>query len=206
MKLLEWSLARKIAGFKILGDVFWFDQRRNFGQSRENGAEKNWLEGVEQFREYLIKWWTYHLSRRQANEGEIDFIELLEQRFKRIFPDTRFLGTVEMRNSSDYPEERDFYFILESQGRRFDIAEVSSGEEAVFIMLYQAARLMIQNSIVLIDELELHLNPVEQVRLLKNLPLLFPDCQFILTTHSPFVAEFFDETNSVRLENGRVRA
>lgn len=41
--------------------------------------------------------------------------------------------------------------------------------------------------IILIDEIELHLHPKWQSEIVKNLTNVFPNCQFILTTHSPQV-------------------
>ena len=42
-------------------------------------------------------------------------------------------------------------------------------------------------AVVLIDEIELHLHPAWQRRIVKNLTKTFPKCQFIATTHSPQV-------------------
>ena len=42
-------------------------------------------------------------------------------------------------------------------------------------------------AVVLIDEIELHLHPGWQRRIVKNLIETFPKCQFIATTHSPQV-------------------
>ena len=42
-------------------------------------------------------------------------------------------------------------------------------------------------AVVLIDEIELHLHPAWQRRIVGNLIETFPRCQFIATTHSPQV-------------------
>ena len=42
-------------------------------------------------------------------------------------------------------------------------------------------------AVVLIDEIELHLHPAWQRRIVTNLTRTFPKCQFIATTHSPQV-------------------
>jgi predicted ATP-dependent endonuclease of OLD family len=59
-------------------------------------------------------------------------------------------------------------------------------------------------SIILIDELELHLHPPEQQTLYARLPLLAPDCQFLITTHSPDLASLATEEETVRLRGGRL--
>ena len=43
--------------------------------------------------------------------------------------------------------------------------------------------------IVLIDELDLHLHPFWQRRVVQNLTSAFPALQFIATTHSPFIVQ-----------------
>jgi len=41
--------------------------------------------------------------------------------------------------------------------------------------------------IVLIDEIDLHLHPKWQGEVLGKLTEIFPNCQFFISTHSPFV-------------------
>jgi energy-coupling factor transporter ATP-binding protein EcfA2 len=65
---------------------------------------------------------------------------------------------------------------------RFD--GLSSGQEMILLMLLQFATRRIHRSIVLIDELELHLHPLWQERLYHALDQLGTDNQFLLTTHS----------------------
>lgn len=96
----------------------------------------------------------------------------------------------------------DFYFLLEAQGRTYDLAEMSSGEQAVFPLVYEFVRLDISNSIVLIDELELQLHPPEQQRLLASLPRLGASCQFVISTHSPYLTDAIPNEHGIRLEGG----
>ena len=46
--------------------------------------------------------------------------------------------------------------------------------------------------IVLIDEIELHLHPLWQRRIVPALERTFPNCQFIITTHAPAVLGHVD--------------
>ncbi|TMV82808.1 ATP-binding protein [Thioclava sp. BHET1] len=45
------------------------------------------------------------------------------------------------------------------------------------------------DGIILIDELELHLHPVWQSKILQSLRSVFPSAQFIITTHSPHIVQ-----------------
>lgn len=77
--------------------------------------------------------------------------------------------------------------------------QLSDGEQRLFSLFVDIARqLSIQNpsdefgageAIVLIDEIDVHLHPKWQRRIVPALEDLFPNCQFIATTHSPFVIQ-----------------
>ncbi|CAH6919865.1 ATP-binding involved in virulence-like protein [Vibrio chagasii] len=58
---------------------------------------------------------------------------------------------------------------------------------------------------VLIDEVDLHLHPKAQEKYLRALTAIFPNIQFIVTTHSPFVIRGLPENSQViNLPSGRV--
>jgi hypothetical protein len=190
--------------FAKLGDIFWFDQHRNLGSlmaediSRESVMCEGWQAGVEQLREYLVGWWGHHTTVPRRGK---DFIEPLERMFQKVFPGTRFVGIMP-RGGDTTLKANDFYFLIDRDGRIYDLAEMSSGEQAVFPLVYEFVRLDIQRSIVLIDELELHLHPPEQQRLLAALPKIGSNCQFIITTHSEFLSSAIPNEQEVRLEKG----
>ena len=48
-------------------------------------------------------------------------------------------------------------------------------------------------AVVLIDELDLHLHPRWQVKIIKDLSSLFPATQFIATSHSPLTVQVAEE-------------
>jgi predicted ATP-binding protein involved in virulence len=90
---------------------------------------------------------------------------------------------------------------IERQGKQpFD--NLSDGQRALFAMIgdiaLKAATLNPQledraleqtPGVVLIDELDLHLHPVWQRRVLENLRTIFPRIQFFASTHSPFLIQ-----------------
>lgn len=199
--------------FAQVGDVFWFDQHRNLGtqmvesgagesvsqeSSRSGDRREGWRAGVEQLREFLVGWWGFHTTPGRRGR---DFIPLLQDSFGRVFPGTRFVGIMP-RDGVTVPRANDFYFLIDRDDRVYDLAEMSSGEQAVFPLVYEFVRLDIRRSIVLIDELELHLHPPEQQRLLAALPKIGPDCQFLITTHSEFLSSVIPAEQTVRLKRG----
>lgn len=191
-----------------LGDVFWFDQHRNlgspsarrYGNGHAEGSSENWQAGVEQLRKYLIGWWSYHTSPDKSH-GK-NYIPELESRFQSVFPDRRFVGTAPRGISGEMGVD-DFYFLLQADDAVYDLAEMSSGEQAIFPLIYEFVRLDIGNSVVLIDEIELHLHPPEQQRLLMALPKLGMDCQFLISTHSAYLTDAIADEDEVRLEGGQ---
>ena len=84
------------------------------------------------------------------------------------------------------------------RGQELIINQLSDGEKCLLAMVGDLARrLAIANpglteplegeGIVLIDEIELHLHPKWQREIIPALTRTFPNCQFIVTTHSPQV-------------------
>jgi predicted ATP-dependent endonuclease of OLD family len=70
---------------------------------------------------------------------------------------------------------------------------MSAGERAIFPILMDFSRYNINNSIIIIDEIELHLHAPLQQAFVRALPKLGKHNQFIMTTHSDNVAVLFDE-------------
>lgn len=66
---------------------------------------------------------------------------------------------------------------------------LSSGQLMLLLLLLQFARHRIHQSIVLIDELELHLHPLWQSRLYQSLGELGVDNQIFFTTHSTYLRD-----------------
>lgn len=58
------------------------------------------------------------------------------------------------------------------------------------------------DGIVLIDEIDLHLHPTWQQRILKDLKDIFPKVQFIVTTHAPAVISTAKSENIIMLDDG----
>jgi AAA domain, putative AbiEii toxin, Type IV TA system len=197
--------------FGQIGDVFWFDQYRNLGtvlaEGNADGTDQvkepdSWSAGVEQLREYLVGWWSYYTSNFKDGPRKT-YIKDLERRFADLFPGTHFRGTMP-REGITAPSAKDFYFLLERDDRLYDLAEMASGEQAVFSLLYDFVLRNITRSIVLIDELEMHLHPPAQQALYAALPKLGPDCQFFVTTHSEFLTGVIPGEWEVRIRGGRL--
>ncbi|ONH55175.1 Predicted ATP-binding protein involved in virulence [Pseudomonas cedrina] len=90
------------------------------------------------------------------------------------------------------------HMAIDKSGNTLDVSQLSQGEKSIMALVGDIARrLAMMNpslknplhgeGVVLIDEVDLHLHPKWQRRLIHQFTETFPNCQFILTTHSPLV-------------------
>ncbi|MCJ8272493.1 MAG: AAA family ATPase, partial [Psychrosphaera sp.] len=86
--------------------------------------------------------------------------------------------------------------MVNKSGEYLSIDQLSYGERSILTMVGDIARRLSMlnpkhknplhgNGIILIDEPETHLHPRWQQRILTNLDKIFPNVQFVITTHSP---------------------
>lgn len=102
--------------------------------------------------------------------------------------------------------------VVDREAQELIINQLSDGEKSLLAMVGDLARrLAIANpnlenpldgsGIVLIDEIELHLHPQWQRRIIPALTKIFPNLQFIITTHSPQVLSNVQRENVFILED-----
>jgi predicted ATPase len=99
--------------------------------------------------------------------------------------------------------------LLETKSGRFSLDSVSGGIASIIdlawqIFMYSKSK---AQCVVTIDEPENHLHPEMQKSLLTNLIKAFPNCQFIVSTHSPFIITSTPDSNVYALHydnNNRV--
>ena len=157
---------------------------------------------------------TEALARNNKKVEKADEIqawfEKLEQLLKQIFADE----TVQLIFDEDTFE----FHILQREKEPFDFNTLSSGYQAVLdIVLDIMMRMQHQTQrtfdfnlpgIVLIDEIETHLHLELQKNIMPLLTTIFPNIQFIVTSHSPFIlnslenAVIYDLENHLLVENG----
>ena len=129
--------------------------------------------------------------RERKDLGYMDpELEIVRQVLEQLDGFTR----VRSRKPSD---SRVRTLFLEKEGIDIAFDSLSGGERAFFLLAADLARRLMLAcpgktiaevpGIVCIDEIELHLHPAWQRRILKTLMETFSACQFIVTTHSPQV-------------------
>lgn len=143
-------------------------------------------------------------NKKSEKADEIqNWFERLEQLLKQIFADE----TVELAFDEDTFE----FHILQQGKEPFDFNTLSSGYQAVLDivldlmmrMQHQAQHSFAFNlpGIVLIDEIETHLHLELQKNIIPLLTTVFPNIQFIMTSHSPFILNSLENVVIYDLEN-----
>jgi predicted ATPase len=176
--------------FEQVGGVFWYTEHRTANSLTpvagltENGGQVIHLDDMDLLRRRLADWFNFRERlKRQKDKlrpGQRNFITQVEEAYGKIFPGHRFEGPVPRTE----PDE---------------LSEMSGGERAAFPLIFDFAYWRIHNSVILIDELELHLHPPLQQGLLKALRGLGKNNQFIVTTHSDAVTAIVPEESIRRL-------
>lgn len=103
---------------------------------------------------------------------------------------------------------------VEKDGERLNVRQLSDGERSLLVLALDLAIRLAQarpdlanpitnaDAVVLIDEIDLHLHPQWQRTIIERLTRTFPGCQFITTTHSPFVIQALGNGHLIQLGGG----
>ncbi|MDM8516543.1 AAA family ATPase [Desulfobacterales bacterium HSG16] len=100
---------------------------------------------------------------------------------------------------------------IEKDGKWLTVNQLSDGEKCLMAMVGDLARrIAIANplrkdplegsGIVMIDEIDLHLHPKWQRMIIQKLVEVFPNCQFMISTHSPHILTHVQAENLFMLE------
>lgn len=162
---------------------------------------------VDQFLNFMVDCKVQEALAR--NEGKMEDADYIRQWFvgfrnilRQIFDDT----TLEL----DF-NYKDYSFLIQTRGKSFKFTELSAGYSAALdivadlILKMQSqdnvVRAYEKEGIVLIDEIETHLHLELQRMILPMLTTIFPNIQFIVTTHSPFILNSLENAVAFDLEH-----
>ncbi len=227
-KELEIQFNRKVSNINTLREKYhyvyaYYSADRIFQAVQPKHVEKVELKGNyemgefpgNEFIKYLLDMkMTEALARNNGKLEKADGIkawfEKLEKLFKEIFADETLKLVF---------DEETFEFHILQQGKEpFDFNTLSGGYQAVLDIILDIIMRMqkiIQRSfdfklpgIVLIDEIETHLHLELQKEIMPLLTTIFPNIQFVVTTHSPFIlnslenAVIYDLEKNMLVEEG----
>lgn len=159
---------------------------------------------------YLQEEWRYEKRSRHRpwpDQASIVLDRESSDRKSSLLPDLRMIW----KSMKVSPNERKFLetcsleirlaprIMIRHRDGPLQLSQLSDGEQRLFSLFVDIARqLSLQNqngeigsgeAIILIDEIDVHLHPKWQRKIIPALQDLFRGCQFIATTHSPFVIQ-----------------
>lgn len=203
----------------------YFPAERKAQFAKPNGVENIKLSEVydttENAGNILLKYMV-HMKTQQSfarNEGDQEIVERIQQWFDRFESALQvLLDEKSIHLEYDY---KNYNFKIIQEGREpFEFSELSDGYSSVIYIVSDLILRLDKNwllgeeisqynaqGIVLIDELETHLHIELQKKILPFLTEFFPNIQFIVTTHSPYIlnsisnAKAYDLEKHVELEN-----
>jgi len=188
--------------FERVGDVFWYTEHRTTNSLtpvESNGQIITY--DMNLLRRRMSDLFNFHervqRGKYALRPGQRDLFTDIERAYQTVFPGHRFEGPVPRTEMEEILAEPWFY--LFDGNHQYELGEMSGGERAIFPMIFDFANWGIHNSVILIDELELHLHPPLQQGLLRALRALGNNNQFIVTTHSDAVTSIVPEESIHRL-------
>lgn len=188
---------------------WFFNASRSLFVNKSEGVKDKISDKVEDFEKYLAKKRTEQafLSFEKAKISEVkkisDWFDQLEKSLKFLFEDENL--TLQSNRTEDK-----ISFFLRTKGREdFDFNTLSSGYSSVLSILFEMMQKMQsdgasfdykKSGIAIIDEVEAHLHVSLQKKILPFLTKFFPNVQFIVSTHSPFILQSLKDTVIYDLE------
>jgi energy-coupling factor transporter ATP-binding protein EcfA2 len=151
--------------------------------------------------EILANWTSYELS---SGKPEFSIVQKLKDAFVLLLPDVQDVKL-------DFDKDKRPFASFQTPDGWIELDDMSWGYQvfAAFAADY-ASRLiewypnsntpLAEPGICLVDELDLHMHPSWQRKVIDDLSRIFPATQFIVTVHSPLVVQAAEDANLVVLK------
>ena len=171
---------------------------------------------------HLIKPLGFKLDEASIKRSGVNYIDKLEYFVYENYDDFLeknkegdfFYFTRYGKKPHDYFNYKDYSFKILTKGKEFKFTELSDGFAAVLDIVVdlilkmqhknQLIRVYECEGIVLVDEIETHLHLELQKVIMPLLTEIFPNIQFIVTTHSPFVLSSLSNAVAFDLEHQEI--
>lgn len=185
--------------------------------SRSNGYIDS-LDGAAN--DKLMMKWFQKMTMQQIQRGQaIPEFTAVKMAMEQVFAAVTGFSDVNVQFNLDTGDIDIIYFDKNHEHVRIPVSLLSDGYKCTISLIADIAyRMAILNpqlldkvlaeteGIVLIDEIDLHLHPRWQKRILKDLTNVFPKVQFIVSTHAPEVINSAKRDSVIVLNNNEVLA
>ncbi|HBN6661852.1 TPA: ATP-binding protein, partial [Escherichia coli] len=147
------------------------------------------------FERYLVSFYNYgsHLIARENDKVKGDKVDswfyFLQKQFQYLFEDDSL--------KLNYDAEEQTFYILQDNKSPYRFNQLSSGYQSI-LSIYADLLMKVElkgitsdelSGVVFIDEIDAHLHVSLQRKIFSFFVNAFPNIQFIVTTHSPFVVQ-----------------
>lgn len=199
-----------------------YEAKRNLKMNASKGVELVKLDSIrrnrigdmqKQFLKYMVHLKTQLMSAMLDNANEE--VKKLEAWFDRFENVLRLL--FENESLELVYDRKKYNFLIREGEKEFDFNQLSDGFSSI-IDIFTGIMMQMEKDdelihdydmegIVLIDEIDTHLHISLQKKILKVLDKFFPNIQFIVTTHSPFIlnsisnAVIYDLEKQIQVED-----
>jgi predicted ATP-binding protein involved in virulence len=152
--------------------------------------------------EWLLQ--TDYAAKNRAKRAESRLAKIKQVLTSGILPDVSDFRFTTTENLNSFVEvQTDYGWIRFSElgyGYQTTIAWVVDLAKRLFDRYPNSQNPLAEPAIVLVDEIDLHLHPEWQRKIIQFLTNQFPNIQFIVTSHSPLVVQSAKQINLVLLE------
>ncbi len=189
-------------------DIFEKNNRSNGYIDSLDGAANDKL---------MMKWFQKMTIQQLQRSQEIPEFTAVRMAMEQVFSSITGFSNVKVQFNLDTGDIDIIYFDKNNEHVRIPVSQLSDGYKCTISLIADIAyRMAILNpqlldqvlteteGIVLIDEIDLHLHPTWQKRILKDLMNVFPKVQFIVSTHAPEVINSVRSISIVILKDNAV--
>ena len=156
-------------------------------------------EGSNLYRDVELKQWVVnmdYLRLKEPSERNQEIYKHIIKAFELLLHPLKF-ETINQNGS--------LVFIDEKNNQQITIDMLSDGFKSIFSIVldiikrlalaqdYENKEFYEKEVVILIDEIDCHIHPKWQKKLMPAFRQLFPNCQFIITTHSPYILDTLQE-------------
>lgn len=210
----------------ILPIISYYGTGRLWAQKKEKKGSDNLVQfsrlsgyidalAAESNEKLMLKWFE-KMTIQQAQRGKISpELAAVEKAVSLCFSGITEAAEATAQFNLDTHNLDILYTEQNGEKKRIPMKNLSDGYKNTIGMIADIAyRMAVLNpqllgrvltetpGIVLIDEVDLHLHPRWQQRILGDLQMLFPNVQFIVSTHAPLVISSVKKENLIVLDNG----
>lgn len=165
----------------------------------------------------MMKWFQKITIQQVQRNQEIPEFTAVRMALEQVFVRITGYADVKVQFNLDTNEIDIIYLDKNNEHVRIPVSQLSDGYKCTISLIADIAyrmailnpqlldRVLVEtNGIVMIDEVDLHLHPTWQKRILKDLMEIFPKVQFIVSTHAPEVINSVKRDSILILKNNAV--